>query len=92
MEDFHNLALDMLVFTVEPSSLLTRIIFNIVTSMGECSFGNGFGQTNKKKELEVDFDEKIWRSIPSAIFKGMTRRYQVQNNWMVMLSQLLTKH
>ncbi|GJP87228.1 hypothetical protein AnigIFM59636_008818 [Aspergillus niger] len=44
--------------------------------MGECSFGNGFGQTNKNKKLELEFDEGIWRSIPTAIFKGMTRRYQ----------------
>ena len=45
--------------------------------MGECSFGNGFGQTNKNKKLELEFDETIWRTIPTAIFKGMTRRYQV---------------
>ncbi|RDH33525.1 cytochrome P450 [Aspergillus welwitschiae] len=44
--------------------------------MGECSFGNGFGQTNKNKKLELEFDESVWRSIPTAIFKGMTRRYQ----------------
>ncbi|EHA20240.1 hypothetical protein ASPNIDRAFT_194740, partial [Aspergillus niger ATCC 1015] len=44
--------------------------------MGECSFGNGFGQTNKNKKLELELDEGIWRSIPTAIFKGMTRRYQ----------------
>lgn len=45
--------------------------------MGECSFGNGFGQTNKNRKLELEFDEDVWRTIPTAIFRGMTRRYQV---------------
>ncbi|BCR96891.1 uncharacterized protein AKAW2_30210S [Aspergillus luchuensis] len=44
--------------------------------MGECSFGNGFGQTNKNRKLELEFDEDVWRTIPTAIFRGMTRRYQ----------------
>ncbi|KAJ5676264.1 cytochrome P450 [Penicillium macrosclerotiorum] len=44
--------------------------------MGECSFGNGFGQTNKNKNLELEFDEGVWKRIPMAIFRGMTRRYQ----------------
>lgn len=48
--------------------------------MGECSFGAGFGQTNKYKELELDIDQRIWRRIPTAIFKGMTRRYQVDHS------------
>lgn len=49
--------------------------------MGECSFGNGFGQTNKNRKLELEFDENTWRTIPTAIFKGMTRRYQVVNEF-----------
>ncbi|KAJ5716754.1 cytochrome P450 [Penicillium malachiteum] len=50
--------------------------------MGECSFGSGFGQTNKNKKLDVEFDENIWKRIPTAIFEGfevMARRYQLAN-------------
>jgi hypothetical protein len=46
-------------------------------SMGECSFGRGFGQTNPDKAVETGVDEQVWRGIPHAIFTGMTRRYQV---------------
>jgi hypothetical protein len=48
--------------------------------MGECSFGKGFGQANPSDSFEFDLemDEKVWKSIPTAIFKGMTRRYQVK--------------
>lgn len=46
-------------------------------SMGECSFGRGFGRTNADiKEMESD-DDQVWASIPKAIFLGMTKRYQV---------------
>ncbi|KAJ5703250.1 cytochrome P450, partial [Penicillium malachiteum] len=45
--------------------------------MGECSFGNGFGRTNKNKKLDLDFDEAVWKRIPTSIFTGMTRRYQL---------------
>ncbi|EPS29010.1 hypothetical protein PDE_03956 [Penicillium oxalicum 114-2] len=44
--------------------------------MGECSFGKGFGQTNPKKTIEPDFDDKVWKNIPAAVFSGMSRRYQ----------------
>ncbi|GFN13409.1 cytochrome P450 [Aspergillus tubingensis] len=63
--------------------------------MGECSFGNGFGQTNKNRKLELEFDEDIWRTIPTAIFKGMTRRYQVVNEFFELkrgVSDLLTQN
>lgn len=46
-------------------------------SMGECSFGNGFGQTNPTKVVEQGADEKIWKMIPVSIFNGMRKRYQV---------------
>ncbi|KAJ5649356.1 cytochrome P450 [Penicillium longicatenatum] len=47
--------------------------------MGECSFGKGFGQTNPSDSFEFDLemDEKVWKSIPTAIFKGIIRRYQL---------------
>jgi hypothetical protein len=46
-------------------------------SMGECSFGRGFGRTNPNiKEMESD-DDQVWASIPRAIFLGMTKRYRV---------------
>lgn len=65
-------------------------------SMGECSFGNGFGQTNKNKKLDIDFDESIWKRIPTSIFTGMTRRYQVRNSyfyeWMRWLMEQVRLH
>ncbi|KAJ5741103.1 cytochrome P450 [Penicillium malachiteum] len=47
--------------------------------MGECSFGKGFGQTNPSDSFDfgLEMDAKVWKSIPTAIFKGMTRRYQL---------------
>ncbi|TGO35066.1 hypothetical protein BHYA_0171g00020 [Botrytis hyacinthi] len=45
--------------------------------MGECSFGKGFGQTNPTKDIDIDIDEDTWEKIPSAIFDGMTKRYQL---------------
>jgi len=47
--------------------------------MGECSFGHGFGQTNPESKLKIDegVDARIWKSIPHAIFNGMTKRYRV---------------
>lgn len=44
--------------------------------MGECSFGKGFGQTNPSKEAVIGVEEKIWKSIPRAIFDGLAKRYQ----------------
>ncbi|TEY74363.1 hypothetical protein BOTCAL_0073g00010 [Botryotinia calthae] len=44
--------------------------------MGECSVGKGFGQTNPTKDIDIDFDKSTWERIPSAIFNGMTKRYQ----------------
>lgn len=44
--------------------------------MGECSFGKGFGQTNPQKEAVIGVEEKIWKSIPRAIFDGLAKRYQ----------------
>ncbi|KAG4426254.1 hypothetical protein IFR04_000720 [Cadophora malorum] len=44
--------------------------------MGECSFGKGFGQTNPNKEAIIGVEEKIWKSIPRAIFDGLAKRYQ----------------
>ncbi|KAJ5749387.1 cytochrome P450 [Penicillium nucicola] len=57
--------------------------------MGECSFGNGFGQTDRNKEMDLEFDERIWKRIPSAIFKGMTRRYQLTHAQFVYIKRLL---
>jgi len=45
--------------------------------MGECSFGKGFGQTNPDKKAEDGVEERVWKSIPSSIFNGLTKRYQV---------------
>ncbi|KAJ5935966.1 cytochrome P450 [Penicillium verhagenii] len=69
------------------SSMSTPVVTDIMQDlhnialdiMGECSFGKGFGQTNPSDsfELELEMDEKVWKTIPTAIFKGMTRRYQV---------------
>ncbi|KAI1497971.1 cytochrome P450 [Biscogniauxia marginata] len=60
-----------------PTTDLMMDLHNVALDiMGECSFGRGFGQTNPDKSAEIDEDEKIWKSIPSAIFDGMTRRYR----------------
>jgi hypothetical protein len=53
------------------------ILTQILHSMGECSFGKGFGLTNPDTEVEEGVEENIWRSIPYAIFDGLSRRYQV---------------
>jgi hypothetical protein len=45
--------------------------------MGECSFGKSFGQTNPDKKAEVGVEDRIWKSIPRAIFDGLAKRYQV---------------
>ena len=44
--------------------------------MGEYLFGKGFGQTNPTKNIDFDFDKSTWERIPSAIFNGMSKRYQ----------------
>ncbi|KAH8593479.1 cytochrome P450 [Bisporella sp. PMI_857] len=44
--------------------------------MGESSFGKGFGQTNPEKGAEDGVEEQVWKSIPTAIFNGLSRRYQ----------------
>ncbi|KAM0148650.1 hypothetical protein ACHAQE_009124 [Botrytis cinerea] len=44
--------------------------------MGECSFGKGFGQTNPTENIDFDFVKSTWERIPSAIFNGMSKRYQ----------------
>jgi hypothetical protein len=45
--------------------------------MGECSFGKSFGQTNPDKKAEAGVEDRIWKSIPRAIFDGLAKRYQV---------------
>lgn len=44
--------------------------------MGSCSFGKGFGQTNPNKDTKLGVEDKIWKSIPRAIFDGLAKRYQ----------------
>ncbi|KAN0096705.1 cytochrome P450 [Hyaloscypha variabilis] len=44
--------------------------------MGECSFGKSLGQTNPDKKAEVGVEDRIWKSIPQAIFDGLAKRYQ----------------
>ncbi|KAK8065860.1 cytochrome P450 [Apiospora hydei] len=46
-------------------------------SMGECSFGKGFGQTNPNTLIEDGVDEKVWKQIPRSIFDGLSKRYQL---------------
>ncbi|CCD48528.1 predicted protein [Botrytis cinerea T4] len=44
--------------------------------MGECSFGKGFGQTNPIENIDFDLVKSTWERIASAIFNGMSKRYQ----------------
>jgi hypothetical protein len=46
-------------------------------SMGECAFGRGFGSVAANSTPEPGIDERAWRSIPDAIFNGLSRRYQL---------------
>lgn len=48
-----------------------------LSSMGECSFGKGFGQTNPDcVEIENGVDMRVWNMIPRSIFDGLAKRYQ----------------
>jgi len=44
--------------------------------MGECAFGRGFGSV-KDSTPEPGINEEAWKSIPDAIFNGLSRRYQL---------------
>ncbi|KAK8058496.1 cytochrome P450 [Apiospora phragmitis] len=65
MDDLHNVALDILL--ANDRGLI---------SMGECSFGKGFGQTNPNTLIEDGVDERVWNQIPRSIFDGLSKRYQ----------------
>ena len=45
--------------------------------MGECAFGRGFGSVSANSKPEPGIDEEAWKSIPDAIFNGLSRRYQL---------------
>lgn len=46
-------------------------------SMGDCSFGRSFGQTNPDSVIPEDgVDARVWNSIPRSIFDGLAKRYQ----------------
>lgn len=77
MEDLHNVALDM--YGIFISSWPVELADGEYNSMGECSFGKGFGQTNPDTEAEAGVEERVWKSIPRAIFDGLAKRYQVSD-------------
>ncbi|TLD36766.1 cytochrome p450 [Venturia nashicola] len=43
--------------------------------MGECSFGQSFGQTDPERAPPKGMDEKIWRSVPRSIFQNQSNKY-----------------
>ncbi|KAJ5727066.1 cytochrome P450 [Penicillium malachiteum] len=85
VSDLINRYMDLLspsVSSGKPEIVITDLMEDLhnlaLDIMGECSFASGIGQTNKNKKLEIEFDENMWKRIPTVIFKGMTRRYQVE--------------
>jgi hypothetical protein len=69
----------MLLWTCKPKLNFHGIVNVLIYSysMGECSFGKSFGQTNPDNQPEAGVEDRIWKSIPRAIFDGLAKRYQV---------------
>lgn len=47
-------------------------------SMGECSFGQSFGQADPQRAPPKDMDGIFWRSVPRAIFQHQSNKYGVR--------------
>lgn len=55
----------------------SRAIVDAIFSMGECSFGQNFGQIDPTRPPPKGVDEEAWRSVPRSIFQNQSNKYGV---------------